>query len=455
MKEFVRGQKGRLSDLTPAEAFRVGVDIQGTASQVFDISCFGVDQDDRLSDDRYFIFYNQKTSPEGALKATGPGEGDRESFEVDLSRLPSTIRRLVFTITVDGPGVMKDVSSGHLRIVDSLGEVVRFRFRGEDFGEEKAVVAGEIYFKEAWRFGAVGQGFKGGLSALLKHFGGEEIAAPPSSPAPSRGSAPPVPSSSSVDLEKRIEKEAPQLVSLVKQATVSLKKVGLEDHRAKVALCLDISGSMSPLYASGTIQSFAERILALGCKFDDDGSTDIFLFGKNAHEAGEMSIGNFKGRVDRLIRKYGLEGSTFYGKVMSLIRKFYFPDGKGKERAEPVSSDLPVYVMFLTDGETFDGEVAEQQMRWASFEPVFWQFMAVGKGRFGFLEKLDTMGGRFVDNANFFNVDRPDAVSDDQLYDLLMAEYPDWLKLVRSKGLLGGKPQGKKKGGWFSWGGKS
>jgi hypothetical protein len=97
-----------------------------------------------------------------------------------------------------------------------------------------------------------------------------------------------------------------------------------------VALCLDISGSMASLYSSGKIQQFAEKILALGCWFDDDGSIDIFLFGANAHKAGEMTLANFKNFIPNVLNQYPLEGGTYYGKVMKMIRNFYFPTGEEK-----------------------------------------------------------------------------------------------------------------------------
>ena len=76
--------------------------------------------------------------------------------------------------------------------------------------------------------------------------------------------------------------------------------------------------------------------------------------------------------------------------------------------------------------------------------------MGIGKGRkskskflaafadsdFPFLEKLDELQGRLVDNANYFSVSSPDEHSDAELYDLLMTEYPGWLKLARGNGLL-------------------
>ena len=55
---------------------------------------------------------------------------------------------------------------------------------------------------------------------------------------------------------------------------------------------------------------------------------------------------------------------------------------------------------------------------------------------FRFLEALDNLPGRFVDNANFFSVEDPQAISDEQLYELLMTEYPGWLKLVKEKGMI-------------------
>ena len=46
------------------------------------------------------------------------------------------------------------------------------------------------------------------------------------------------------------------------------------------------------------------------------------------------------------------------------------------------------------------------------------------------------MGGRFLDNANFFSVADPMLLPDDQLFDLLMNEYPGWVRMARQRGLL-------------------
>ena len=257
-----------------------------------------------------------------------------------------------------------------------------------------------------------------------------------------------------ISLEK-IQKEAPKLIDLAKKADASVKKVNLSKHQAKVALCLDISGSMSSLYSSGKIQRLAEKILALGCQFDDDGAIDIFLFGANAHSVGSMNLSNFNNFIANVQEKHPLEGGTYYGKVLKKIRSFYFPSGKGESQDSPVTSSQPVYVMFVTDGATADEAETEKQIKWSSFEPIFWQFVAIGKSRkdvrgegffgwlaktfasdFTFLEKLDDMSDRYIDNANFFSVEDPETIADEKLYDLMMAEYPQWVKLAKTKSLL-------------------
>ena len=114
--QFQRGQKAKLSDLTLGTDLYVGVQISGPGL-TFDISCFGLDAEERLSDDRYFIFYNQTKSPEEALQLLGPQAGDTESFRVTLDRVPARITRLAFTATIDGAGTMSQVAPGYLRLV--------------------------------------------------------------------------------------------------------------------------------------------------------------------------------------------------------------------------------------------------------------------------------------------------------------------------------------------------
>ncbi|MFE7893839.1 TerD family protein [Streptomyces sp. NPDC057412] len=191
-REFQRGHKARISDLTAGTDLYVGVQIGGPGL-TFDISCFGLDADERLSDDRYFIFFNQPKSPEESIQLLGAQAGDTESFRVTLDKIPPQIQKLSFTATIDGAGQMSQIGPGYLRIVAGGEEVARYAFNGSEFTTERAVMLGDFYLKDVWRFAAVGQGFDGGLEALLKNFGGEvaEEETPATPPQPQAGAGAP------------------------------------------------------------------------------------------------------------------------------------------------------------------------------------------------------------------------------------------------------------------------
>ncbi|MCX5011835.1 TerD family protein [Streptomyces sp. NBC_00555] len=190
-REFQRGHKAKISDLTAGTDLYVGVQIAGPGL-TFDISCFGLDANEQLSDDRYFVFFNQPKSPEESIQQLGAQAGDTESFRVTLDRVPASIHKLSFTATIDGAGQMSQIGPGHIRIVAGGEEVVRYAFTGAEFTTERAVMLGDFYLKDVWRFAAVGQGFDGGLDALLKNFGGEvaEEEQQQQAPAAQAGAAP-------------------------------------------------------------------------------------------------------------------------------------------------------------------------------------------------------------------------------------------------------------------------
>ena len=465
MKTLIRGEKVKLSDYISTRSLEVEVTIN--APFEIDFTCFGLDAERKISDDRYMVFYNQLSSPN--LEIQLQQHSNKSIFKIDLETLPSTLPYLVFTATINGSQSMSQIFSGSFLVKENGLSILEYAFAPNDFKKERAIIIGEIYYKSMWRIGSIGQGFDGGLGALLTSFGGE-IADKPTTPVgqtpiptPPPTQTPPIPplkqaamqipkpapapliNEKKVLLEKKMKQEAPHLIDLSKKAQISLEKVGLQQHVAKVALCLDISGSMTNLYKTGKIQHFVERILALATRFDDDGAIDLFLFGRKAYDAGELTISNNRDYIKKLLKKYRLEGSTYYSKVITMIRKHYL--GTSSHRKNPMPQDSPVYVMFVTDGDTFDPDQTTKQIVNASYEPIFWQFMAINESKkglfsksrsseFKYLEHLDTLEGRYIDNAGFFSIKDPAAIPDDELYDLLMGEYPQWVKEAKAKGLL-------------------
>ena len=181
MTTLVRGQKTKLTGVTQSTNLQVALSSDRADA---DISVFGVDDAGRLSDDRYFVFYNNLSSPEGAIVAS-PATNGRVNVKVDLSRLPSQVQRLVFTVTGEqaGPGNTQFTLTG----VD--GGYATYSTAAAELSGEKALILAELYLKDEWRLAAVGQGFQGGLEALLEHFGGQS--ASPQSQLPQSQQPPP------------------------------------------------------------------------------------------------------------------------------------------------------------------------------------------------------------------------------------------------------------------------
>lgn len=94
----------------------------------------------------------------------------------------------------------------------------------------------------------------------------------------------------------------------------------------------------------------------------------------------------------------------------------------------------PVFLVFINDGGCKAG--IKKYMIKSSYKPIFWQFAGIGNSNFDVLRKLDTMEGRFIDNANFFHIEDISKISDEELYDNLLKEFPMWLKEAKEKGLI-------------------
>ncbi len=423
-----RGMRDKLEKYFQMDRdLEVNMSVSGQA--VYDYCCFGVDAQGKLSDDRYMVFYNQPTSPKNEIAYQESAQGAK--FRISLKNLPATIDKLVFTVSIDGNGTMGQIGRHTLAISQNGTTQVEMNLSGGDFRNEKAIISIEIYRRDGWRFAAVASGFDGGLGDLLKAYGGEEItpASPPQPQhAPTSPAQPPhTPApSSKVSLEKKLQQSAPQLVSLAKPLTVELEKRNLQDCVARVALVLDISGSMYRRYSDGTVQEIVNKALPLAVQFDDDGELDFWYYGSRPRRMPSVNMKNYKTAVPADWSK--LMDQLGYGNTEPLVMKEVLNEYR--------KSRLPAYVIFITDGGVGSESEIKRVLTDASKEPIFWQFVGVGGSGYGVLERLDNMTGRYVDNANFFALDDFKSVDNTTLYSRLLNEFPGWLKEIKRKGMI-------------------
>jgi len=412
---MVKGWKDKLENhVNLNENIFVDMKVKGNAD--YDFCCFGVDGNGKLSDDRYMIFYNQKLSPNGEISVEDIPDGAR--YTLKLSAVPEFINRLVFTVSIDGNKTMGEMNSLETKVYQSGAKDIEMILGGNDFSNEKAVIVMEIYRKDIWRIGCVASGFDGGLSALLKYFCGEEVV---SEPVQEPVVAEPV----KVSLEKKMEK-APELVSLVKPLVFELKKKNLETTVARVGLVLDISGSMVPRFKNGTVQSIVNKTLPLAVQFDDDGELDFWFYGTTAKKMDSVNLKNYTTAVPEDWKHLMLDlgGRNNEPIVMRMVVDEY------------KDTKIPAYVLFITDGGVNQKREIQNIITEASHLPIFWQFVGVGGKNYGILEKLDTMTGRYVDNAGFFALDDFKKVSNEELYARLLEEFPSWLEEIKKKGMI-------------------
>ena len=416
-----RGSRGKLNN----QPLKIKLQITGAA--VYDYTCFGVDKNEKLSDDRYMIFYNQTSSPQNEIfykEINGGAE-----FTINLEKIPATIQKLIFTGSIDGAGKMGEISS-HKIFIEQGGENSVAEFVGADFQNEKAVTSIEIYRKDGWRFNIVARGFDGGLDTLLKFYGGEQAEESQKVSTPAKVETAP----KKVSLEKKISETAPKLVSLVKPLKVTLEKKNLQETVARVALVMDISGSMYGTYDDGTVQEIVNKIVPLAVQFDDDGELDFWYYGDICRRMDAVTLQNYESAVPYDWSK--LMDDLGCGNNEPIVMQEVIDEYK--------KSRLPAYIVFISDGGVSRENDIKRLLIESSKMPIFWQFVGIGGtgllsrlfGGYGIFEKLSTLSGRYVDNANFFALDDFKKVDNTELYSRLLNEFPNWLREIKAKGMI-------------------
>ncbi|MDR0524633.1 MAG: TerD family protein [Spirochaetaceae bacterium] len=154
----------------------------GRADFDLDTAAFLLTENGKVSNEKDFVFYSNLKHPSGGVthlgdNRSGIGEGDDEQIKVDLARIPQSINKVDFTVTIYEAESRRQnfgqVSNAYIRVYDEekKAELLRYDL-GEDYSIETAVVVAELYRNgPEWKFNAIGMGFQGGLGALAANFG--------------------------------------------------------------------------------------------------------------------------------------------------------------------------------------------------------------------------------------------------------------------------------------------
>jgi len=162
----------------------LGWDARTTDGKAFDLDASAIvcNADGKAVSDKHFVFFNNLSSPDGAVQhsgdnLTGEGGGDDEQVRVNLAGLPAEAARVVFPVSIyEGEKAGQSfgqVRNAFIRVVNEAdsAEIARYDL-SEDASTETAMIFGELYRNgDEWKFRAVGQGYSAGLAGIARDFG--------------------------------------------------------------------------------------------------------------------------------------------------------------------------------------------------------------------------------------------------------------------------------------------
>jgi tellurite resistance protein TerA len=204
----------------------VAVELSAPAGTEVDVSAYLLTESGKVRGDHDMVFYNQKEGGGGAVRLTQHGASGT-IFEVDPSRLPADLAKVVFCGTLDGK-TFGSLTSARIVVRGGGADVASYapKLAG---ATEAAMTFGELYKRNnEWKFRAVGQGFNGGLAPLARSYGvvvDEPATPPPPPPPPPPAPAPPPPPPA-----------APPPPPPAPSGPVSLSKVTLDKPNQSVSL---------------------------------------------------------------------------------------------------------------------------------------------------------------------------------------------------------------------------
>lgn len=217
-----------------------------------------------------------------------------------------------------------------------------------------------------------------------------------------------------IDMSKSAKSLNKVLIDMSKTSKIDMSK-----HTARVALAMDYSGSMSELFNNGSVQDTITRLLPIALKFDDNGELESWLFSNSMKRLEAVDINNYKNYVRKVMMRSGMSmGGTSYAPVLKDIVSYY-------KDIEP--SEIPAFIIFITDGENWDTEETNRIIRELSNYNMFVQFIGIGNESFDYLRSLDDMKRRKYDNTGFTAVKDMNRMSDEELYSEILRQYKDWL----------------------------
>jgi hypothetical protein len=216
----------------------------------------------------------------------------------------------------------------------------------------------------------------------------------------------------------------PKSLDELQPVVVEILKKTQAPAKSQVVAVFDISGSMdgwgNTFYSSGLMHALATRVLALGLQLDDDGQIPVYTLGSGSRKLPNLTKANMATYIKEHVEPLVGEGTQYAPFIEKILKDANEGD--------------PMLVLVFTDGDNSDHAATRRAIKEASKLPIFFQWYGIYQSKsapdFPFLEKMDDMGDRVVDNCGFsplgLTLSTELSNGDEVLYEDMLKEYKDF-----------------------------
>ncbi len=154
---------------------------EGGPTMDLDLIAFLVDENNKLSDPKNFVYFNNKKSPCGSVASrgdnlTGAGDGDDEVIDINLETVPTSVKKIVLAVSIYNAASkgqsLKNLDNAFVRIVNGTDNAELTKYNLTNFENASAnFVLGELVRNDSgWGFTAIGEPKAGELGELAQSY---------------------------------------------------------------------------------------------------------------------------------------------------------------------------------------------------------------------------------------------------------------------------------------------
>ncbi|MES2207164.1 MAG: VWA domain-containing protein [Pseudomonadota bacterium] len=268
------------------------------------------------------------------------------------------------------------------------------------------------------------------------------------------------------------------LKELYSIAVPYLDRFNITPKRLRLIVIIDFSVYMEPFFASGDIGKLLKLFTGLAAHAQYNGEFEVFLAAKQLISLNSVNWETLctpdtltnAPVIQEWIKRNTFNPRLNYGQIISEIRKNIYPANQGGSVTTLCQDARPTWVISLVSHDANDNAYAQWQLRWASYEPIFLQFLAVTRTHqtpvhqasdsprtifhkgsssteydFSFLHSLSALENCMLPNTDFAALCNIPQLTASALYSTLIKGYGEWLQAGIKAGALEGDSATAKK----------